>query len=68
MHGIGNSVFSGSLNDTERQAVADYNEGRKPVLLVSGAGAEGLDLKGNCGIHILNQHYWSGPLRGFAMH
>lgn len=56
--GIPHGVFTGEQNDAERKvAVDDYNEGRKPVLLLSGAGAAGLDLKGTKHIAILEPHW-----------
>ena len=51
--GIANTAFSGELNDKERvAAVADCHEGRKPVLLVSGAAGS----QGTRSIHVLNRH------------
>lgn len=42
-----------------REAVAEYNAGRLGALLISGAGGEGLDLKGTRQIHIMEQ-FWHG--------
>ncbi len=57
-HGITHHVFTGGISDKHRaKMVADYNEGRAPVLLISGAGAEGLDLKGTRSIHITEPHW-----------
>jgi len=55
---IPHHVFTGGLSDKKRkQMVADYNEGRVPLLMISGAGAEGLDLKGTRAIHIVEPHW-----------
>lgn len=57
-HGIKSEVFDGTMNDKERQAVIDrYNNGKNKVLLVSGAGAQGLDLKGTKLVQILEPHW-----------
>lgn len=59
--GIASRMFTGQLNDRERkQAVDDYNSGRIKVLLISGAGAEGLDLKGTQLMQIMEPH-WNKP-------
>jgi len=51
---IPHAVFSGELNDAKRkQIVDDYNSGKIKVLLVSGAGAQGLDLKGTKLVQLL---------------
>lgn len=56
--GISHTVFDGSMSDKSRkQAVQDYNEGRTKVLLISGAGAQGLDLKGTKLIQLLEPHW-----------
>ena len=56
--GISHRIFHGGLNDKERkQMVDDYNEGRAKVLLISGAGAQGLDLKGTKLIQIMEPHW-----------
>lgn len=50
--------FDGSLNDKKRKEAVDaYNKGEVPVLLVSGAGSEGLDLKGTRLVQILEPHW-----------
>ena len=57
-HGIKHHVFTGGLSDKHRKKmVDDYNQGHVPVLLISGAGAEGLDLKGTRSIHITEPHW-----------
>lgn len=59
--GIPSKMFTGSMNDTERkQTIDDYNSGRIKVLLISGAGAEGLDLKGTQLMQIMEPH-WNQP-------
>lgn len=56
--GIPHTVFSGALNDQERkQAVEDYNKGKLRVLLLSGAGAQGLNLKGTKLIQLLEPNW-----------
>jgi superfamily II DNA or RNA helicase len=56
--GIPSIKFTGELNDKQRQKVVnDYNSGKAPVLLLSGAGAEGLDLKGTKLMQILEPHW-----------
>jgi superfamily II DNA or RNA helicase len=45
--GISHGIYTGALSAKEKkQLVEDYNSGKTPVLLISGSGAEGLDLKG----------------------
>jgi len=59
--GVPNAVFTGELNDTERRKlVEDYNHGKLQVLLISGAGSEGLDLKGTRLVQIMEPH-WNNP-------
>lgn len=56
--GITSKVFDGSMSDKQRQAVIDeYNSGKLNVLLVSGAGAQGLDLKGTKLVQVLEPHW-----------
>lgn len=56
--GITHGVFSGELSDKKRrQMVHDYNHGKIKVLLVSGAGAQGLDLKGTKLVQLLEPHW-----------
>lgn len=55
---IPHHVYTGELSKTEKdQIVKDYNEGRKPVLLISSSGAEGLDLKGTKLTQVLEPHF-----------
>jgi len=50
--------FDGSLSDKKRKAAVDaFNAGNVPVLLVSGAGSEGLDLKGTRLVQVLEPHW-----------
>ena len=56
--GIEHHIFDGSLNDKQKQKVVDdYNNGRVKNLLISGAGAQGLDLKGTKLVQILEPHW-----------
>ena len=56
--GVPHSVFTGDVPGPRRaQMVNDYNAGKTPVLLVSGAGSEGLDLKGTRTIQLLEPHW-----------
>lgn len=57
-HGIPNSVFSGALSDKQRQQIVNnYNSGKIRSLLLSGAGAEGLDLKGTRLVQLMEPHW-----------
>jgi superfamily II DNA or RNA helicase len=56
--GVEHKVISGTVSKKDRaQAVTDYNEGRTPVLLVSSAGGEGLDLQGTKLVQVLEPHF-----------
>jgi superfamily II DNA or RNA helicase len=56
--GIPHNVFTGEVSKEKRdQMVRDYNSGKIPVLLLSGAGSEGLDLKGTKAIQIMEPHW-----------
>jgi hypothetical protein len=56
--GIDHRVYHGGMNQKDKdQAVADYNEGKSPVLLFSGAGGEGLNLKGTRKIQVLDPSF-----------
>ena len=56
-------MFKGGMSDKERKKVIDdYNAGRTRVLLVSGAGAEGLDLKGTRMVHLMEPHWNEGRI------
>lgn len=55
------AIFDGSLNDKKRkEIVEDYNSGKIKVLLLSGAGSQGLDLKGTKLVQLLEPH-WNNP-------
>lgn len=55
---IQHNVFTGELNDAERKRIVDeYNSGKVRTLLLSGAGSEGLDLKGTRSIQLLEPHW-----------
>lgn len=50
--------FTGKLSDDKRKAaVDDYNKGKVRTLLISGAGSEGLDLKGTSLVQLLEPHW-----------
>lgn len=56
--GIPYGMFTGGMSDKARkQIVDDYNSGKSKVLLISGAGAEGLDLKGTRMVHVMEPHW-----------
>lgn len=51
-------VYTGALSSGQKKELVDeYNAGRLPVLLASGAGSEGLDLKGTRLIQLLEPHW-----------
>ena len=50
--------FTGGLSDNKRKEIIDdYNSGKAKAILVSSAGAEGLDLKGTRTIQIVEPHW-----------
>ena len=56
--GISYAMFHGGMNDKEkRNAVSDFNTGKVNTLLLSGAGSEGIDLKGARNVHITEPHW-----------
>lgn len=56
--GIPSAVFTGRMDDEhKRRAVESYNRGKAKVLLISGAGAEGLDLKGTQLVQLMEPHW-----------
>lgn len=58
--GIKHSIFNGSINDKERKKIVeDFNNGKTKVLLLSGAGSEGISLKGTKMVQILEPHWHS---------
>lgn len=56
---IGYNFISGDIPQKQRQQIVkDYNSGKKPVLLISKAGGEGLDLKGTT-VAIMLEPVWN---------
>lgn len=56
--GIPYNKFTGSLTQRQKKNVVDsYNSGEVPVILASGAGSEGLDLKKTRLVQILEPHW-----------
>ncbi|MAP23585.1 MAG: hypothetical protein CL582_21870 [Alteromonadaceae bacterium] len=56
--GKGTEVSGGKVTSISRQqGVLDYKEGKKRVIVLSGAGAEGLDLKNSTGFFSLDGHF-----------
>jgi superfamily II DNA or RNA helicase len=56
--GIPFKEFTGKVSKQEKaQRVLDFNTGKNPVLLVSSAGTEGLDLKGTKLVQVLEPHW-----------
>lgn len=47
----------GSSETSRQQSIRDFNEGRKKILLISGAGGEGLNLPNTTKIMMLDGHY-----------
>lgn len=61
--GIGSALITGEVSKNERNVVVkDYNSRKKPVLLITKAGGEGLDLKGTTAVIMLEQT-WNGASR-----
>lgn len=57
-HKIPYGEFSGNISAKERdQIIRDYNANKLKALLISSAGAEGLDLKGTRLLQILEPHF-----------
>ena len=60
-NGFKTETFTGDLNPKKRKAIlTDYNNKKIDVLLISSAGAEGLDLKRTRQIHVMEPH-WNDP-------
>lgn len=56
--GVPFSIYhGGTTKKCREQIIEDYNAGKVPVLLVSSAGGEGLDLKGTKLVQILDPHF-----------
>ena len=52
--GIPHGIFDGSLSDKKRKELVDaYNEDKLKALLITGAGSQGLDLKGTKLVQLL---------------
>lgn len=59
--GISHAIFTGKISDKKKASIIkDYNEGNFKHLLISGAGSEGLDLKGTKLLQIMEPH-WNEP-------
>lgn len=55
---VPHDVFTGEMNDAQKRiAVKRYNEGKSKVILISGAGAEGIDLKGTKLVQVMEPHW-----------
>jgi hypothetical protein len=55
---IPHSIYTGELTKAQKQKLVDeYNSGKSPVMLISSAGGEGLDLKGTKLIQVLEPHF-----------
>ena len=55
---VKHNLFHGGMSDKQKKtAVDEYNSGKVKTLLISGAGAEGIDLKGTRGMHIMEPHW-----------
>lgn len=51
-------LYTGALTQAQKKELVDkYNSGALPVLLASGSGSEGLDLKGTRLIQVLEPHW-----------
>jgi len=61
---IVNTVFTGETTVEERGSLVEqYNAGKIPVLLITSAASEGLDLKKTRQIHIMEPHWNSFKIR-----
>ena len=57
-HDVPYALFTGEMSDAKKkEAVRVYNSGKVKALLISGAGAEGLDLKGTRMVQVLEPHW-----------
>lgn len=62
--GVKHTLYTGGVSKAEKdQAVADYNSGKCPVLLVSSSGSEGLDLKGTKLVQVLEPHFNNSKIK-----
>lgn len=56
--GVRSEILHGGVSRKERaRMVADYNEGRLPVIIGTSAASEGIDLKGTRLVQILDPHF-----------
>lgn len=56
--GVSAAMFTGELSDTQKKRIVeDYNNNKIQALLISGAGAEGLDLKGTRMVQVVEPHW-----------
>jgi hypothetical protein len=63
-HKVPYGMFTGAMKKPEReQLVRDYNDNKIKALLLSTAGAEGLDLKGTRQIQLLDPHFNEEKMR-----
>jgi len=61
---IKSGVFTGETNDEERKKIIkNYNKGKIKHLLISGAGSEGLDLKGTRLVQTMEPHWNNARLK-----
>lgn len=62
--GIPFEIFQGGMSDSKRKKIVNaYNTDKIKVLLVSGAGSEGLDLKGTSKVQIMEPHWNAARIR-----
>jgi SNF2 family DNA or RNA helicase len=56
--GVPAAMFTGELSDRQKKKIVeDYNADKIKALLVSGAGSEGLDLKGTRMVQVVEPHW-----------
>ena len=56
--GVPAAMFTGELSDRQKKKIVDdYNSDKIKALLVSGAGSEGLDLKGTRMVQVVEPHW-----------
>lgn len=55
---VPHNLFTGETAAKDRDRIVnEYNDGKSPVLLISGAGSEGLDLKGTKMVQLMEPHW-----------
>jgi SNF2 family DNA or RNA helicase len=58
--GVKHNLFTGGVPKHEKdRMLKEFNDGKTPVLLISGSGSEGLDTKGTKLVQLLDPH-WNG--------